>query len=326
MKLATRDNGTADGALMVVAQDQQSWANAETVAPNLRTALESWAKVEPELQALYRALNTGTVAHAQPFDSAQCLAPLPRTFQWCDASAFLNHGKLMEKAFNTKPIPHFDTIPVMYQGAGDDFLGPHVDVPIPDESLGIDFEGEFGVIVDRVPMGTAPADAAQRICLLVQLNDWSLRHLGPHEMATGFGFLQAKPATSFAPIAITPDELGEHWQADRVHLHLNVQWNGQWFGNPNGREMNFSFSELVSHAARTRNLSPGTIIGSGTVSNQDRSVGSACISERRVLEILDNGKPATQFIRSGDRVRMEACFPDGTSGPFGVIDQQVIVR
>jgi len=210
----------------------------------------------------------------------------------------------MEKAFNTPPIPDFDTVPVMYQGASDDFLGPFDDVPMPDEAQGIDFEGEYGVIVDEVPMGCSPAAALARVRLVVQLNDWSLRALGPHEMRTGFGFLQAKPSTAFAPLAVTPEELGDAWQGGRVRMPLHVQWNGQRFGEPNGREMNFDFGRLVAHAARTRRLSAGTVVGSGTVSNVARSAGSACIAERRVIEMIDEGAARTPFMRYGDRVRI----------------------
>jgi fumarylacetoacetate (FAA) hydrolase len=257
------------------------------------------------------------------FEPARCMAPLPRSFQWCDASAFLNHGRLMERAFNTPPIPDFETIPVMYQGASDDFLGPCEDVPMPDETLGIDFEGEFGVVVGPVAMGATPQQALECVRLLVQLNDWSLRALGPREMKTGFGFLQAKPSTSFAPVAITPDELGDAWSDGRVQLDLEVEWNGQAFGHPNGREMNFGFGELVAHAARTRKLGAGAIVGSGTVSNAAREAGSACIAERRVIEILDHGEARTSFMRFGDRVRMGARTREGAR-PFGIIEQQVV--
>jgi fumarylacetoacetate (FAA) hydrolase len=229
----------------------------------------------------------------------------------------------MERAFNTPPIPLFDPVPVMYQGASDDFLGPHDDVPLPDEAHGIDFEGEFGVIVDDVPMGCTPAVALTRVRLLVQLNDWSLRALGPHEMKTGFGFLQAKPSTAFAPLAITPDELGEAWRDGRVQLPLHVHWNGRRFGEPDGGEMNFGFGDLIAHAARTRRLRAGTEIGSGTVSNVARAAGSACIAERRVIEMIDEGRAGTAFMRFGDRVRMAATDPQGGT-PFGVIDQRVV--
>ena len=323
MKLATYRDGTPDGRLLVVSRDLRRAVDAGTIAPNLLKALERWSSAAPSLHRLSGMLNEGLAPGSVAFEPGHCMAPLPRTFQWCDASAFLNHGRLMERAFNTPPIPDFDTIPVMYQGASDDFLGPQEDVSLPDEALGIDFEGEFGVIVDRVPMGTTPAQALAAVRLVVQLNDWSLRALGPREMKSGFGFLQAKPSTSFAPVAVTPDELGDAWRDGRVHLDLEVDWNGAPFGRPNGREMNFGFGELVAHAARTRRLGAGTIVGSGTVSNADRAVGSACIAERRVIEIIDHGDPRTQFMRFGDRVRMCARSADGDS-PFGVIEQRVV--
>ena len=253
-----------------------------------------------------------------------CAAPLPRAPQWLDGSAFLNHGRLMEQAFNTPPIPHFDTVPVMYQGASDDFLGPHDDVPLPSETDGIDFEGEFGVICGPVPMAVTPEAALRCVRLVVQINDWSLRALGPHEMKTGFGFLQAKPSTAFAPVAVTPDELGAAWRDGRVQMRLHLQWNGERFGEPHGGEMNFSFGQLVAHAARTRRLAAGSIVGSGTVSNVARNAGSACIAERRVIEKIDQGEIRTAFMHFGDRVRMQARFDDGRDGPFGVIDQRVV--
>ena len=323
MKLATYRNGQPDGGLMLVSRDLASAVDVSVLAPNLLHALGHWDDVAPRLQQLSDALNAGHAPETAAFEPARCMAPLPRSFQWCDASAFLNHGRLMERAFNTAPIPDFDTIPVMYQGASDDFLGPHDDVPMPDEELGIDFEGEFGVIVDSVPMGVSPAAALRRVRLVVQLNDWSLRALGPREMKSGFGFLQAKPSTSFAPVAVTPDELGEEWMDGRVGLDLAVAWNGESFGRPNGREMNFGFGELVAHAARTRRLAAGAIVGSGTVSNASRDVGSACIAERRVIEIIDHGVPRTAFMRFNDRVRMEARAPDGRP-VFGTIEQQVV--
>jgi len=323
MKLASLRCERRDGRLVVVSRDLKRAVDAGQLAPSLLDALERWDTVAPGLERLYAALNGGDVADAFDFDPGACTAPLPRSFQWCDASAFLNHGRLMERAFNTAPIPDVDTIPVMYQGASDDFLGPHDDVPLPSESLGIDFEGEFGVILDRVAMGTQAPQALDRVRLLVQVNDWSLRALGPREMASGFGFLQAKPSTSFAPVAITPDELGDDWRDGRVHLDLHVAWNEANFGQPNGGEMNFSFGELISHAARTRSLGAGTIVGSGTVSNVDRAAGSACIAERRVIEVLDHGAPRTGFMRFGDRVWMEARTRDG-GAPFGAIAQRVV--
>lgn len=323
MKLATYRNGQPDGCLMVVSSDLSRAVDVSALAPNLLQAMQDWETVAPQLQQVANLLNAGGAPRAVVFESARCMAPLPRCFQWCDASAFLNHGRLMERAFNTPPIPDFDTIPVMYQGASDDFLGPNDPVPLPGEALGIDFEGEFGVIVGPVPMGATPAQALGAVRLLVQLNDWSLRALGPREMKSGFGFLQAKPSTSFAPVAITPDELGDAWLDGRVHLDLEVEWNGEAFGHPNGREMNFHFGELVAHAARTRRLGAGAIVGSGTVSNAAREAGSACIAERRVIEIIDHGEARTSFMRFGDRVRMRARTPEGTL-PFGTIEQQVV--
>jgi fumarylacetoacetate (FAA) hydrolase len=217
-----------------------------------------------------------------------------------------------------------ETVPMMYQGASDDFLGPHDAVALPRVEDGIDFEGEFGVITGPVPMGVDAASALACVRLLVQINDWSLRALGPHEMKTGFGFLQAKPSTAFAPVAVTPDELGDAWRDGRVQMQLHVQWNGQRFGEPHGGEMNFHFGQLIAHAARSRRLTAGCIVGSGTVSNAARSAGSACIAERRVIEIIDDGQTRTGFMQFGDRVRMQACGAYGQPGPFGVIDQQVV--
>jgi fumarylacetoacetate (FAA) hydrolase len=323
MKFATVPGGGADGRLLLVSRDLRRVVEASPIASSLLDALERWDDVAPALRDRYEALNAGGVPEARPFDVSACTAPLPRSPQWCDGSAFLNHGRLMERAFKTPPIPEFDTVPVMYQGASDDFLGPVSDIPLPDEADGIDFEGEFGVVVGHVPMGVSPAEALRYVRLIVQLNDWSLRAYGPREMKTGFGFLQAKPSTSFAALALTPDELGEHWRDGRVHLRLHVEWNDRWFGHPHGREMNFGFGELVAHAARTRRLSAGTIVGSGTVSNASRDAGSACIAERRVIEMIDEGSARTQFMRFGDRVRMTA-RDDAGHAPFGAIDQRVV--
>jgi fumarylacetoacetate (FAA) hydrolase len=323
MKFATLPDGGRDGRLLLVSRDLRHAVDAAPVAATLLDVLERWDEVAPSLYTRYEILNAGREPAAFSFDPAACAAPLPRSPQWCDASAFLNHGRLMEQAFNTPPIPEFDTVPVMYQGASDDFLGPASDVPLPDEADGIDFEGEFGVVVGRVPMGVSAAQALTHVRLVVQLNDWSLRAFGPREMRSGFGFLQAKPSTSFAPVAITPDELGNDWRDGRVHLSLHVEWNGGWFGHPHGREMNFGFGELIAHAARTRSLSAGSIVGSGTVSNADRRAGSACIAERRVIEMIDQGGAQTGFMRFGDRVRMTARDDEG-GAPFGAIDQRVV--
>ncbi|WP_111642494.1 fumarylacetoacetate hydrolase family protein [Marinimicrobium alkaliphilum] len=323
MKLATYPNDTLDGELLVVSADLTCAVYASAIAPSLIDAVQHWEEVESALRSLYEQVNAGEAADTFAFDPERCLAPLPRSPQWLDGSAYLNHGHLMERAFNTPPIPEFDTVPVMYQGASDDFRGPRADITLPSEADGIDFEGEFGAIVDEVPMGADADEAHGRIRLLVQLNDWSLRALGPREMKSGFGFVQAKPSTSFAPVAVTPDELGADWCNGRVQLNLKVTRNGKRFGEPHGGEMNFSFGQLIAHAARTRRLSPGTIVGSGTVSNVDRNAGSACISERRVIEIIDQGEAKTAFMAFGEQVRMEAVSSDGRA-PFGVIDQRIL--
>jgi fumarylacetoacetate (FAA) hydrolase len=323
MKLATLPNGSRDGRLVVVSRDLARAVAAGAVAPTLQQALDRWAAAAPALARLYAELNAGGAPNSFAFDPRAALAPLPRAYQWCDGSAFLNHGRLMEQAFGIEPAPDFDTVPMIYQGGSDDFLGPYADVPLPDEAHGIDFEGEYAVVLDDVPMGCTPADAAGHVKLVLLLNDWSLRGFGPREMKTGFGFLQAKPATSFAPLAVTPDELGGAWRDGRVHLPLHIHWNGDWFGSPNGGEMSFSFFQLIAHAAKTRRLRAGTIIGSGTVSNADRGVGSACITERRMLELLDAGKTSTGFMHFGDTVRMEARDEQGAS-VFGMIDQRVV--
>lgn len=324
MKFATLPDQSLDGRLLMVSSDQKLAADATAIAPNLLYAIQHWNDLEASLQSLYEALNKGELADTFAFDATACAAPLPRSPQWLDASAFLNHGKLMEQAFNTPAIPDFDSIPVMYQGASDDFQGSHVDMPMPSEADGIDFEGEFGVVLAAVPMGATEEQALSKVRLLVQINDWSLRALGPREMKSGFGFLQAKPSSSFAPIAVTPDELGDAWHHGRVNMPLHVSWNGERFGEPHGSEMNFSFAQLIQHAARSRKLTAGCIVGSGTVSNTSRAAGSACVSERRVIEKIDDGDIKTGFMKFGDTVRMQAKYDDGRDGPFGVIEQRVI--
>ncbi|WP_081492709.1 fumarylacetoacetate hydrolase family protein, partial [Pseudomonas sp. M47T1] len=244
-------------------------------------------------------------------------------YQWCDGSAFLSHGERMQLAFGLDPIEGMDSIPLMYQGASDDFLGPHEDIALPSEAQGIDFEGEFAVLVDDVPMGCPPEHAAEHIKLIVQLNDVSLRTLAPREMKTGFGFIQAKPATSFAPVAITPDELGTAWREGRIYLSLNVELNGEWVGHASASEMHFNFPQLIAHASLTRRLHAGTVIGSGTVSNADPKVGVSCLSEKRAIEMVSDGRPLTEYLQFGDRIRMEARSSSGAC-PFGAIDQQVV--
>lgn len=321
MKLATLNNGSRDGQLVVVSRDLQRAALAPVAT--LREAIETWAASEPRLQLLFQALEAGTAAGAFAFDPALAMAPLPRAYQWCDGSAFLNHGTLMQKAFNLEPIDGAEHTPLMYQGAGDDFLGARQDIALPSVAQGIDFEGEFGVLVDDVPLGCSAEQALSHIKLVLQINDVSLRALAPREMKTGFGFLQAKPSSAFAPVAVTPDELGEAWQDGRVQLPLNIHWNEQWFGHPHGGEMNFSFGQLIAHAAFTRKLGAGTLVGSGTVSNRERSAGSACIAERRAIEMIEQGAAQTGFMQFGDRVRMEVFDAAGQS-VFGAIDQRVV--
>jgi fumarylacetoacetate (FAA) hydrolase len=310
MKLATLKNGTRDGQLVVVSRDLRYATVTPNVAPTMLRAIEDWSRVKGALIALYQELNAGRVENAMAFDPSKCAAPLPRAPQWLDASSFLNHGELMQKAFGLDPIDNVDTIPLMYQGASDDFLGPTDDIVAPAE-------------FDDVPMGTTARDAASHIKLLVLINDVSLRAHAPREMRTGFGFLHAKPSTAFAAIAVTPDELGEAWLDSRVQLPLRVEHNGVRFGEPHGREMNFSFGELIAHATRTRRLRAGTIVGSGTYSNASRDAGSACIAERRAIELIDLGAPKTGFMRFGDSVRLEMKGADGAS-VFGAIEQRVV--
>lgn len=324
MKLATLKDGTKDGKLLVVSKDLSRAVIAVSAAPTLQQAIETWSSSEAKLQGLYADISAGHAAGSFALEFAQLSSPLPRAWQWLDASAFHSHGDLLEKVFKLEPASDRRTVPLMYQGVGDDFLGPADDVPLPSEQDGMDFEGELGIIVDRVPMGTTAGQASAHIKLLVLINDWSLRVLAGRDIRTGFGFLQSKPATSFGPVAVTPDELGGAWRDGRVQLPIHVYRNGQEFGSPHCGQMGFSFEQLVAHAARTRNLSAATVIGSGTISNDEyRSVGSACIAERRGIELSDLGKPKTDYMKYGDRVRIEVLDADGQS-IFGAIDQRVV--
>ena len=324
MKLATLRDGTADGQLVVVSRDLRRAVKATPVATSLLAALESWEKSEPLLRALSQMLERGSAEGAFDFPPADLAPPLPRAWQWLDASAFHSHGDLMERAFKHAPIEGKLVRPLMYQGGSDDFLGPWQDMPMPAEADGIDFEAEIAVVVDRVRMGTPASDALSHVKLIMLANDASLRSLALVEMKTGFGWVHAKPATSFGPVAVTPDELGPAWRDGRVHLPVQVKWNDREFGHPNGGAMGFGFHELIAHAAYSRNLSAGTIIGSGTVSNADyRVVGSACIAERRAIELADEGKVVTEYMRFGDRVRIEMLDAEGRS-VFGAIDQRVV--
>lgn len=319
MRLATRRNGSKDGQLLVISEDGERCLSLEGKVTSLREALEHWSVAERSLQALAGRLGQG---EGEPLDQSQLMSPLPRAWQWLDGSAFQTHADLMQIALGHDPIVHEK--PLMYQGMSDRFLGPREDAPFPSEAHGIDFEGEFAVIVDDVPMGTDAADTHELIRLVVQVNDWSLRNLAIPEMKTGFGWVQAKPACSMAPFAVTPDELGEGWQDGRACLDLSIDWNGVRFGKANGREMAFGFHELIAHAAATRDLPAGTVIGSGTIANANYAVvGSSCISERRAIEIIADGKPRTEYMQFGDRVRMEARSRSGET-PFGAIDQKVV--
>ncbi len=319
MKLATLENGTPDGTLVVISADGARYLGAADVAATLQSAIENWTTAAPALAALAEKLAAGE-GHSTA--DVAFAAPMPRAWQWLDGSAFRSHGELMETLFGTEPPP--PGRPLMYQGLSHQFLSATADVPMPREEDGIDFEGEFGVITDFVPMGVTPEAAMAHIKLIVQINDWSLRALAPVEMKTGFGWIHAKPACSVAPFAVTPDELGDAWRDGRVHLPLTVDWNGQRFGNAQGGVMEFGFHDLVAHAASTRSLCAGTIIGSGTVSNSNfREIGSSCIAERRGIEMLDEGTARTGYMHFGDTVRMEARLPDG-GVLFGAIDQKVV--
>src|SRR5262245_45707805 len=306
MKLGTLPDGTPDGSLVIVSRDLTRAVRATHIAPTLLRALESWATAAPALEKLSAALNAGTANGAFDLDVRQLAAPLPRTWQWLDASAFHSHGDLMEKVFKLQPIEGKHTRPLMYQGGSDDLLGACADLPFPSEQDGIDFEAEVAVILDHVPMGTRAAQALAHVKLIMLANDASLRVLAPVEMKTGFGWVQAKPSTSFSPVAVTPDELGPAWRNGRVCLPVHVHWNGREFGHPDASAMGFGFHELVAHAAYSRTLSAGTILGSGTISNETyRTVGSACIAERRAIELIDTGASVTPYMKFGDRVRIE---------------------
>jgi fumarylacetoacetate (FAA) hydrolase len=323
MKLATLADGSRDGRLVLVSRDLQRATSAAAIAPTLQAALDDWARAAPELTALAQELAAGR-ADDFAFDPAQALAPLPRAYHWVDGSAYVNHVELVRKARGATMPESFWTDPLVYQGGSDDLLAPTADAPFGNEDWGIDLEGEVAVVTDDVPMGTDPGAARAHIRLLMLVNDWSLRNLIPNELAKGFGFYQSKPATAFSPVAVTPDELGAAWQDGKVQLPLTVHLNGKLFGRPNaGVDMTFDFGQLIAHAAKTRRLGAGAIVGSGTVSNRDRSAGSTCLAERRMLETLEQGRPVTPFLSFGDRVRIEMFDAAGDS-IFGAIDQRVV--
>lgn len=333
MKLATLKAGGRDGTLVVVSRDLATCVAVPTIAATLQAALDDWKTCAPQLQTVSDSLNQGAAQDAQPFDAAQCHSPLPRAYQWADGSAYLNHVELVRKARGSEVPESFWSDPLMYQGGSDSFVGPHDTIDAISEDWGIDLEAEVAVVTGDVAMGSSAERCADQIRLVLLVNDVSLRNLIPAELAKGFGFFQAKPASAFSPVAVTPDELGEAWQGSKLSGKLLVQINGQPFGEPDaGDDMAFSFAQLIAHAAKTRQLCAGSIIGSGTVSNKQGSlhgssvanggVGYCCIAEVRMYETIEGGKPTTSFLRFGDRVRIEMLDADGAS-IFGAIEQTV---
>jgi fumarylacetoacetate (FAA) hydrolase len=326
MKLASLKHGR-DGRLVVVSKDLKTCVAVPEIAPTLQFAMDGWAELSPLLEEVYGYLNRHRADGSHPFDPRQCLSPLPRAYQWADGSAYVTHVELVRKARGAEMPPSFWTDPLMYQGGSDGFIGPNDDIVAGSEEWGIDFEAEVAVITDDVPYATDAAAAAEHIKLVMLVNDVSLRNLIPAELAKNFGFFQSKPASAFSPVAVTPDELGGAWRENKVHLPLHVWLNGARFGEPDaGIDMTFDFAQLIAHAAKTRALGAGTIVGSGTVSNKPRdnaNVGSCCIAERRTLETIESGKPTTPFMKFGDRVRIEMRDRSGQS-IFGAIDQHVV--
>jgi len=324
MKLVTLKDGSRDGQLAVVSRDLARAHFAAGIAGTMQRLLDDWNFIAPQLEDLYATLNDGKSRHAFDFDPRRCMAPLPRAFQWADGSAYLNHVELVRKARNAEVPASFYEDPLMYQGGSDDFLGPTDDAVFASTDWGIDFESELAVVTGDVAIGTAPAAALESVRLLMLVNDWSLRHLIPAELAKGFGFLQSKPATAFGPVAVTPDELGDAWQGGRVHLALESRWNGRRVGRTDaGPEMSFHFGQLIAHVAKTRRLRAGSIVGSGTVSNKDWSHGWSCIAEQRAIETIEGGAPQTAFMQFGDTIRIEVLGRDGQS-VFGAIEQRVV--
>ncbi|GAA0569131.1 fumarylacetoacetate hydrolase family protein [Rhizomicrobium electricum] len=320
MKLASLRHGR-DGRLVVVDRNLEICVPVPDIAATLQVALDDWHHVAPRLADIYRQMNEGRADNARPFDPKACAAPLPRAYQWADGSAYVTHVELVRKARGAEMPQSFWTDPLMYQGGSDAFIGATDPILAADEAWGIDFEGEVAVITGDVPMGAT--DTERHIKLLMLVNDVSLRNLIPGELAKGFGFFQSKPATAFSPVAVTPDELSGAWHDGKVHLPLTVTLNGETFGTPDaGDDMTFAFPQLIAHAAKTRFLSAGSIIGSGTISNRDAARGSACIAEKRMRETIADGAPKTPFLRFGDSVRIEMLDPQGHS-IFGAIDQIV---
>jgi fumarylacetoacetate (FAA) hydrolase len=327
MKLASLKAG-CDGRLVVVSRDLARCTPAEAVAPTLQAMLESWAEAEPGLRALAADLESGRI-QGQGFDQADCASPLPRAYQWLDGSAYVTHVELVRRARGAELPERFWSDPLMYQGASDGFVGPRDPIEATSEDWGIDLEAEVAVITDRVPMGTPATRAAERIRLVLLVNDVTARALIPDELAKGFGFVHGKPASAFSPVALTPDELADAWRDCKLHLPLLSHVNGARLGQPDaGVDMTFDFARLIAHAAATRHLAAGTIVGSGTVANdaardQSSTIGSSCLAERRMLETLWHGAPKTPWLKFGDRVRIEMLDRDGRS-IFGAIEQEVV--
>jgi fumarylacetoacetate (FAA) hydrolase len=323
VKLASLKRGGRDGTLVVVSRDLARCAAVPEIAPTLQRAIEEWPRTELALRSVSAQLEQGRI-DSEPFAASAAASPMPRAYQWLDGSAYLHHAELVRKARHAEMPQSLYSDPLMYQGGSDSFIGPTDDILVADEAYGIDFESEVAVIVDDVPMGITADQAGAHVRLVMLVNDVSLRNLIPPELAKGFGFVHGKPATAFSPVAVTPDELGAAWNGRTVALPLTSSINGKLFGRPNaGRDMNFDFPTLIAHAAKTRELEAGTIIGSGTVSNRDPAAGSACLAERRMIETIETGAPKTPFLKFGDRVRIEMKDAEGRS-IFGAIDQRVV--
>ncbi|MDG2516989.1 fumarylacetoacetate hydrolase family protein [Lysobacter soli] len=323
MKLGSLKEGGRDGTLIVVSRDLSRGVRASGIADTLQRALEDWSNLAPRLNALYDALNEGNAEGAFDLDMAALAAPLPRAYEFVDGSAYLPHVERVRRARGAEVPESFYTDPLMYQAVSAGFYGPRDPVRVPSEDYGIDLEAEVVVVTDDVPMAATPEQAASHIQLVGLVNDVSLRNLIPNELAKGFGFLQSKPRSALSPVFVTPDELGDAWQGSKVHLPLTTHINGEWFGAPEaGVDMQFDFAQLVAHAAKTRPLSAGTIVGSGTVANEDTSLGASCFAEKRTVETLETGKPITPFMSFGDTVRIEMLSRDGES-VFGAIEQRI---
>ena len=323
MKLASLKEGGRDGSLIVVHRNLRTAVKVAHIAPTLQVALDDWQHINPQLEDVYQQLLDDQCPNSFLFESSQVAAPLPRAYHWADASAYVTHVELVRKARGVELPESFWTDPLMYMGASDAFIGANDDIELEDESWGIDYEAEVAVFTDDTPAGTTCIDAKQHIKLISLINDVSLRNLIPAELAKQFGFYQSKAQTSFSPVAVTPDELGDHWDGERLHLPIHAIHNGKTSGCPNaGIDMTFSFPALIQHASKTRQLMAGSVIGSGTVSNRGSKDGSCCIAEIRCLETIATGKPVTPFMKFGDRIEIDMFDEDGQS-IFGRIDQHV---